>query len=88
MYWYGMALCSKDIQTRWTKGLVIISMRVVELAKCKCYIPEATSIQLEVFFFGVVLDSCQSIACGLLVVGLLGRVSALVCVGHCGSIVR
>lgn len=77
-------MCSSDIQTRWTKGLGSVSMSHGMDSTCNDDIPEAASVQLEVFFLCVVLDSCQSIASRFLVVRLLGRVSALIGVGHCG----
>jgi hypothetical protein len=77
-------LCSRDIQTRWTKGLYEISMSHKVNSKCNDDIPEAASVQLEVFFLCVIFDSCQSIAGRFLVICLLGGISALIGVGHCG----
>jgi hypothetical protein len=44
--------------------------------------PEAAAEQLEIIFFGVVLDRHKSVASRSLVVRLLGRITALIRVSH------
>jgi hypothetical protein len=46
------------------------------------YIPESTSIQFQIVVFGVVLDGRPGIAGRFLVVGLLRRISTLICISH------
>jgi hypothetical protein len=94
MYWYGIFLCSSEIQTRCTNGLgeVSVTSCCVEdvhlglkaLGWRFLDLPETTAVKFEIILFGVAFDGYKSISSDFLVVGLFLRIAALVCVGHCG----